>query len=730
MASKKNFIGDLAAALEAQGNPDNDIPTHIPTDGFYMKATNAKASQADRVGLYISGAFMPVKIMSDSEARQVIDKWNADSKHADLQVEYDFPRESGKVFNAETMQLEDEAETRFSVSAGDEITSVDEANRIVADLPRRWNIKEGFATFYAIDSEETLERFIKDMSLTEEEAEVLREDYYDEDVVGDGSADKDLVIIFTGKVSSKKALENVVAHEIFHVAYKYLEQGEHNRFNNAILDLFRKTRKGREAIDILQESLDPQEWATEMMAYFVGGQVGKHGWDDFISGNVVYVNEEINNFVARFKEIIIKEDDEENKEKSDESLRRGLRGTLSEERSGEVSAERQERLKEEARGQEGISFSTSEAVATLKDDERVYNDLLGKVFSGVSNETRRGIVEDAMRNRGNDFGAATEVWLGGLADDGKFADVDRRDWGRVKLALHQALMDNGVDVSEPLTDGESRYVLWKAGQIDDGVFSLAEDVVMQDRLLNGARAPQYTDSADVRFSASESEEDGIQFSVTPRDRAIACDRYERWMKSGRMQWLEYMQDSMLGLKKLMQAIMGNAWTKVEDVAMYENPYIAENLMSSVTAAQQQAFYTEFMKPLLEEVGKLCKGRKFDKKAFCDWAQAQDFPVFVSESVMPEGWVEIASESMKTINPKKNRVEKLWVQEKFAGAYEPAARNTGLGDAGLAARDAGLGASDAGLAARNTGLVASGAGLAARNTGLGASGAGLGAPLNT
>ena len=84
--------------------------------------------------------------------------------------------------------------------------------------------------------------------------------------------------------------------------------------------------------------------------------------------------------------------------------------------------------------------------------------------------------------------------------------------------------------------------------------------------------------------------------------------------------------------------------------------------------------------------------------------------------------------MKTINPKKNRVEKLWVQEKFAGAYEPAARNTGLGDAGLAARDAGLGASDAGLGASD-------AGLAARNTGLGDAGlaardAGLGAPLNT
>lgn len=106
--------GEISADVdyneEAQGNPDNDIPTHIPVDGFYLKATNAnaKASQADRVGWYISGAFKANRIMSDSEARDVIDAWNADPKHKDLQVEYDFPRESGKVFNAETMQLEDD----------------------------------------------------------------------------------------------------------------------------------------------------------------------------------------------------------------------------------------------------------------------------------------------------------------------------------------------------------------------------------------------------------------------------------------------------------------------------------------------------------------------------------------------------------------------------------------------------------------------------------------------
>lgn len=72
--------GEISADVdyneEAQGNPDNDIPTHIPVDGFYLKATNtnAKASQADRVGWYISGAFKPNKIIGDREARLQVER--------------------------------------------------------------------------------------------------------------------------------------------------------------------------------------------------------------------------------------------------------------------------------------------------------------------------------------------------------------------------------------------------------------------------------------------------------------------------------------------------------------------------------------------------------------------------------------------------------------------------------------------------------------------------------
>ena len=99
---------DIDYNEEAQKNADKDIPDHIPTDGFYLKATNAnkEASQADKVGWYVAGAFMPKRIMSDKETREVIDQWNKEHPN-DEPVEYDWKRESGKDFNAETMSLED-----------------------------------------------------------------------------------------------------------------------------------------------------------------------------------------------------------------------------------------------------------------------------------------------------------------------------------------------------------------------------------------------------------------------------------------------------------------------------------------------------------------------------------------------------------------------------------------------------------------------------------------------
>lgn len=97
---------DVDYNAEAQSNPDNDIPTHIPTDGYYMKSTNAnaKAAQADKVGWYVAGSFKANRIISDAEARAVIDEYNA--AHPEQEpVEYDYARESGREFTPEERRI-------------------------------------------------------------------------------------------------------------------------------------------------------------------------------------------------------------------------------------------------------------------------------------------------------------------------------------------------------------------------------------------------------------------------------------------------------------------------------------------------------------------------------------------------------------------------------------------------------------------------------------------------
>ncbi|MBO7595301.1 MAG: hypothetical protein J6T12_10045 [Salinivirgaceae bacterium] len=43
------------------------------------------------------------RIISDSEARQIIDRYNQQHR---TNIKYDYPRESGKMFNADTMSLQ------------------------------------------------------------------------------------------------------------------------------------------------------------------------------------------------------------------------------------------------------------------------------------------------------------------------------------------------------------------------------------------------------------------------------------------------------------------------------------------------------------------------------------------------------------------------------------------------------------------------------------------------
>lgn len=100
---------------------------------------------------------------------------------------------------------------------------------------------------------------------------------------------------------------------------------------------------------------------------------------------------------------------------------------------------------------------------------------------------------------------------------------------------------------------------------------------------------------------------GPRFRVREPQKAI--EDYERAVNSSGFQVTEALQDSMMGLKKLMQAIVGkDAKGKekaIQDIAGFENAYLKENRLQSESVAQVDEYRTKYYSPLVKAVSALC-----------------------------------------------------------------------------------------------------------------------------
>ena len=111
-----------------------DIATHIPEDGAYIKGTSSFVTKD--MNWYIAGAIKPVRIIGDVEARSIIDKHNQETGN---NLPYDYERESGKVFDAESMKLEDKSENfirRAKASSLSDVIGKQEFNDYLFDMYR------------------------------------------------------------------------------------------------------------------------------------------------------------------------------------------------------------------------------------------------------------------------------------------------------------------------------------------------------------------------------------------------------------------------------------------------------------------------------------------------------------------------------------------------------------------------------------------------------------------
>lgn len=232
-----------------------------------------------------------------------------------------------------------------------------------------------------------------------------------------------------------------------------------------------------------------------------------------------------------------------------------------------------------------------------------FDTFLDNVFNNASEDVRQKIV-DLSKKYGWDFRKATEEYLAGLAERTDFENARKTGWWQ-KIKdffidmLHKIGLPDFRGVT--LTDNELRYILWRSyenlkGNRFENVFTEAADTSMQYELKVGEYATDVQDNTMYRDGDPEVHE-----------RTLARDRYEQRVRSGMFQTQEALQDSMLGLKEAMRAILGRG-KNIEDVDGFENAYLGENRLSSVNKAEADAFARLLFKPMLDEVARLAPTR--------------------------------------------------------------------------------------------------------------------------
>ena len=238
-----------------------------------------------------------------------------------------------------------------------------------------------------------------------------------------------------------------------------------------------------------------------------------------------------------------------------------------------------------------------------------FDTFLDNVFQNADTDVRRHIVELAER-RGWDFRTATEEYLASLAENTNFENVNASWWSKIKELFLRMLHKIGFEdfSGVTLSDNELRYILWRSYEnlAEPGryrsILGEAADVAKQHELKVGNYA--VVSSEDRNVADNDLYRDG---APEVHERVYARRRYEERVIRGMYQMQEALQDSMLGLREAMNAILrgeGKKKVNIEDVDGFENAYLGENRLSSVNKAEADAFAHLLFKPLLDEVAKL------------------------------------------------------------------------------------------------------------------------------
>ena len=227
---------------------------------------------------------------------------------------------------------------------------------------------------------------------------------------------------------------------------------------------------------------------------------------------------------------------------------------------------------------------------------REYDGKMKELFGILPKKAQEEVKAAADGKYGGNISTAMDEYLAGQAEKDELPSW----WEREVSAIKGMLRKLGLDMK--LTNNDVRYMLWRSRKRlrDTDLFDVAEDMANRNKWGIDGEEKRFRDISMVGEPS---------LYVTERNVGAARDMYERMVSETSYKLQESYQDSMLGLKKMMEAIEKGTHSRILD---YENPYLAENALSSRNFAEMEAYRENVYKPVLQEVKSLTdEGMAYD-----------------------------------------------------------------------------------------------------------------------
>jgi len=215
-----------------------------------------------------------------------------------------------------------------------------------------------------------------------------------------------------------------------------------------------------------------------------------------------------------------------------------------------------------------------------------FDNALQYIYKSLPKEVRAEIAQAAVGNYAGNTSIATEEYLAEQAEKNETPSW----WNKVVSGIRDFL--RGVGINVEMSDNDVKYLLWrsKTNLETSNPLSIAEDISMRNKLGVGEYGNRYR----IDSTENEKSSDGTREAYE--------DKLNEKGLTG-FQAKEAYQDSMLSLKYLQDVISDMDGKPVKS---FENAYLAENRMSSISTREMEVFAKDYFRPLVEEVARMIK----------------------------------------------------------------------------------------------------------------------------